>query len=311
MSRIVALLLLALPMLAADRYLFTSFRKNGETGVFFATSEDGKRWTPLNGNQPWIKPQHPGMLMRDPFLVQGADGMWHMLWTWGWNRKEMGGALKIGYTSSKDLINWSPQREIKVMESEPQARNAWAPEAVWDDARKEWIIFWSTTIPGRFPNTEGTGDEGYNHRLYSITTKDWKKFTPAKLWFDPGFNSIDATLVKDGTRWIMVFKDERRSPVQKRLRLAFADSPAGPWRDVTEPFSKDWVEGPTVACIGEWWWIYYDHYTKPRHYGALRTQDWKNFEEMTPELGFPEDHRHGTVIKIPEAVANKLAAQAQ
>ena len=71
---------------AADRYLFTSFRGNGETGVFFAMSADGKTWTPLNNNKPWIKPQLPGMLMRDPWLGQGPDGVWRMLWTLGWNK---------------------------------------------------------------------------------------------------------------------------------------------------------------------------------------------------------------------------------
>jgi hypothetical protein len=108
-----------------------------------------------------------------------------------------------------------------------------------------------------------------------------------------------------------VFKDERRNPVMKRLRLAFADSPQGPWRDVSEPFTKDWVEGPSVlrmANSGEWW-IYYDNYTKPQHYGAMRTRDWRNFEDVTAQLSFPEDHRHGTVVRVTEEVARKLQAQ--
>jgi hypothetical protein len=66
------------------------------------------------------------MLMRDPWLGQGPDGTWHMLWTWGWSAKKMGGTLKIGYASSKDLIHWSPQRALYVMENEPTARNLWA-----------------------------------------------------------------------------------------------------------------------------------------------------------------------------------------
>src|SRR5262249_9650795 len=169
-------LFLVLPLAAADQYLFTSFRRNGETGVFFAASADGRQWTPLKGDQPWLKPEHPGMLMRDPWLGQGPDGTWHMLWTWGWTRKEAGGKLQLGYSSSKDLIHWSPQRAIPVMQDEPTARNAWAPEAVWDAANKEWIVFWSTTIPGRFPTTEAEGDSGYNHRVYSMTTKDWQTF---------------------------------------------------------------------------------------------------------------------------------------
>jgi hypothetical protein len=304
--RVLLGLLVTLPLFSADSYLFTSFRRNGETGVFFALSADGRQWTPLNGNQPWLKPDHAGELMRDPWLGQGPDGTWHMLWTWGWTAKESGGKLIIGYSNSKDLIHWAPQRGLEVMANEPAARNLWAPEAAWDAEHKEWILFWATTIPGRFPDGEGTGDSGYNHRIYSTATKDFQSFTPARLWFDPGFNSIETTLVRDGKRWIMVFKDERKNPQVKKLRLAFADSPRGPWKNVSEPFSGDWVEGPSVAKIGSEWWIYFDHYTAPRRYGAMRTTDWKKFEDMSEQVKFPADHRHGTVVKIPEGLARKL-----
>jgi hypothetical protein len=306
MLRVLLIAAVASSGLAGDWFLFTSFRKNGETGVYFALSEDGRRWSPLNNNQPWIAPQHAGMLMRDPFLARGPDGTWHMIWTWGWTRKETGGTLKIGYTSSRDLMTWSPQREIVVLQEEPAARNAWAPEAAWDERTREWIVFWSTTIPGRFPDTEATGDSGYNHRLYAITTRDWATFSPAKLWFDPGFNAIDATLVKNGNRWLMVFKDERRTPVKKNLRLAFAESPAGPWSGITEPFTKSWVEGPSVVKIGREWWIYFDHYARPQHYEAIRTRDWKTFEDMSSSVSFPADHRHGTVVQISEKEARRL-----
>lgn len=304
--RIAVALLLAWQALAVDAYLFTSFRRNGETGVYFALSSDGKKWTPLNNNQPWIKPEQAGMLMRDPFLTQGPDGTWHLLWTWGWNRKDSGGHLRMGHSSSKDLLNWTPQREIRVMDNEPAARNVWAPEAAWDPARHEWVIFWATTIPGRFPDTEKTGDDGYNHRLYATTTKDWQTFTAAKLWFDPGFNSIDSTLVKTGKTWRMVFKDERKNPVVKRLRLAESASPQGPWTKVTEPFTRDWVEGPSVMRIGNEWWIYFDHYAKPQGYGAVRTRDWKTFEDVSNQVQFPADHRHGTVVRISTKTAARL-----
>ncbi|MBC7924780.1 MAG: glycosyl hydrolase, partial [Bryobacteraceae bacterium] len=189
---------------AADHFLFTSFRNNGETGVYFALSQNGQQWQPLNAGQAWIRPEQPGMLMRDPFLTRGEDGTWHLLWTWGWSRKDTGGDLKIGYSSSRDLVKWTTQREIPVFQNEPTARNAWAPEAAWDAGQKQWIVFWSTTIPGRFPDTEGSGDAGYNHRLYAMTTRDWKTFSEPKLWFDPGFNAIDGTLAYDGKRYFLI-----------------------------------------------------------------------------------------------------------
>jgi len=104
--------------------------------------------------------------------------------------------------------------------------------------------------------------------------------------------------VQSGKQWVMIFKDERKDPLQKKLRLAFADSPAGPWKNVTEPFTGDWVEGPTAIQIDHWWYIYFDHYAKPQHYGAGRTKDWKNFEHVTGQMEFPAGQRHGTVVKI-------------
>lgn len=297
---------IAVPILAGDGYLFTSFRKNGQTGVFFATSEDGKTWTALRGDRPWIEPQHPGMLMRDPFLAKGPDGKWILLWTWGWNRSESGGGLRMGFATSADLVHWSEQRAIPVFAGEPTARNVWAPEAVWDAYRKEWRIFWATTIPGRFSGGDSSGDNGYNHRMYSMTTRNWMEFSEPRLWFDPGFNCIDSTLVQAGGRWVMVFKDERKTPLQKRLRLAFAGSPSGPWADVSEPFTTDWVEGPSVAEIGGEWWIYFDHYAKPHYYGAVKTKDWKSFEDVSAQLRFPPDHRHGTVVKITAGELRRL-----
>jgi hypothetical protein len=306
MLRYLLALLLVPAAFASDWFLFTSFRKNGETGVYFALSQDGRRWTPLKSNQPWIAPEHEGMLMRDPFLARGPDAVWHMLWTWGWSRKDTGGGLKIGHATSRDLVNWSSQREIPIFQNEPAARNAWAPEAVWDSSKNEWIVFWSTTIPGRFAQTEASGDSGYNHRMYSMTTKDWVSFSEPRLWFDPGFNCIDGTLVHDGKLWRLIFKDERKTPLQKRLRLASADSPEGPWKSVSEPFTHVWVEGPSAIRIGQDWWIYFDNYTEPRHYGALTTRDWKTFKDVTSQLSFPEDHRHGTVVRITEEEAKLL-----
>lgn len=300
------LLLLPATLLAADNYLFTSFRSNGETGVFFSLSSDGYHWVPARGGKAVLTPEHPGMLMRDPQIVRGPDGTWHLIWTTGWNRPSPDAALTIGHATSRDLVHWSKQQLIEIPLA--GARNAWAPEMVWDRAAGRWILFWSSTIPGRFPDTEATGDTGYNHRIYFMTTKDFVTFSKPALFFDPGFNAIDATLVEDGGRWVMVFKDERKNPLVKRLRLAFAGSPTGPFTGVTEPFTGDWVEGPSVVKVGPDWVIYCDHYAKPQHYAAYRTRDWKSFEEITTRIQFPGETRHGTAVRVSEAEARALAS---
>jgi beta-galactosidase len=66
-------------------------------------------------------------MRRDPCVVQAPDGTFHMVWTTAWNGKT------IGYASSKNLTNWSEQRAIPVMASEPGVKNCWAPEVAYDD----------------------------------------------------------------------------------------------------------------------------------------------------------------------------------
>src|SRR3990172_13281350 len=80
------------------------------------------------------------------------------------------------------------------MEHEPTTVNVWAPELFYDEANKQFIICWASTIPGRFADNGEPHDN--NQRMYYTTTSDFKTFAPAKLFFDPGFSVIDGTIVK-------------------------------------------------------------------------------------------------------------------
>lgn len=294
--------------LAADDrlyFLFTSFRGNGEDGLHLALSRDGLQWTALNGDRSFLKPElgEKEKLMRDPCIALGKDGTFHMVWTTGWRERS------IGYSSSKDLIHWTPQQSIPVMMHEPTARNAWAPELFFDEANKQWLIFWATTIPGKFPESDATGNNGLNHRMYFVTTKDFKTFSSTKLFYDPGFNVIDSTVFKHGKQFVMVLKDERQNPVKKNLRLAFADKAVGPYSSAGEPFTRDWVEGPTVLPItlkaGKEWMVYFDRYRDHR-YGAVKSADLKQWEDISDQLSFPKDFRHGTALPVSKAIAENL-----
>lgn len=79
--------------------------------------------------------------------------------------------------------------------TDPTTVNVWAPELFYDDVKKQYMIIWASCIPGKFPDYKE--DHYNNHRLYYVTTKDFKKFSKAKVLIDPDFSSIDATLVKE------------------------------------------------------------------------------------------------------------------
>lgn len=281
-------------------YLFCSFRGNGDDGLHLAWSADGLTWNALANDRSFLAPQ-PGVsrLMRDPCILQGPDGTFHMVWTGGWD------GHSIGYAHSRDLVHWSAQKSIPVMQHEPTARNCWAPELVYDAGRKQFLIFWATTIPGRFPQTEASGDDGFNHRIYCTMTKDFQTFTPTRLFYDPGFNVIDATMIFAQGKYHLIVKDETRTPVRKNLRMADSARIDGPFGAASPPFTRSWVEGPSALQVGQDWLVYFDCYTEG-HYGAVKSRDLKTWEDITPQISFPPGTRHGTAFRVKRAVLAHL-----
>jgi predicted GH43/DUF377 family glycosyl hydrolase len=282
-------------------YLFSYFTGNGEDGLHLAYSRDRYTWTALKNEQSFLKPTVGiSKLMRDPCILRGQDGEFKMVWTAGWTE---GG---IGYATSKDLINWSEQAYLPVMKDEPTARNTWAPEMAYDKKRKQYLIFWASTIPNRFPETDSAGDKNYNHRLYVTTTKDFKTFSKTELFFNQGFNAIDATILPVKNKYVLFVKDETRYPPQKNIRITESKDILRGYKPVSKPITGDyWAEGPTSIKIGDKYVVYFDKYTQ-KQMGAIESKDLKNWTDISEKVHFPKGVRHGTVIEISEQELTKL-----
>ena len=282
-------------------YMFSYFVGNGEDGLHLAYSEDALTWSEIKEGKSYLKPVlSPDKLMRDPCIIRGGDGNFHMVWTVSWTQRS------IGYATSKDLINWSPQQEIPVMMHEPKARNTWAPEITFDPKKKEYVIYWSTTIEGLYPETQAEKENAYNHRIYYTKTKDFKTFSPTKLLYEPGFNVIDATIVPIKNKWYMFLKDETIEPAAKNLKIATASKLEGPYSKASQPITGDfWVEGPTVLRTADNWIVYFDKYTQ-HTYGAIQSKDLKNWVDISDQIHMPKKMRHGTAFKISRAEFEKI-----
>ena len=239
-------------------YLFCYFKGNGD-GLHMAYSYDGYKWNALLNDSIIIRPTvSKDKLMRDPCIIRGGDGKFHMVWTVSWSDRG------IGYASSPDLLNWSEQKFIPVMMQEDSARNTWAPEITYDEKSGQYMIYWASTITGRFAQKD-TSAEGRvnNHRMYYTMTSDFENFSETKLLYDPGFSTIDATIVKDNDRYVMFFKNETRAPVEKNLRIAYASNLAGPYGEPGVPITGNyWAEGPTSLRINGNWVVYFDKYRR-------------------------------------------------
>ena len=280
------------PQAEDGAWLFAYFKEPGSQGIYLALSRDGLHYTPLNDGQPWLAPSHTGEIMRDVFLTRGPDKRFHMVWTWNWHGNS------LGYASSPDLLAWSEQREILIMQEYPQTANVWAPEIYWDAAQSKWLIVWSSSMK----------DSKTGHRLWSSLTPDFNSFSKPSVFFDPGYVVIDATIFHGVTGpYRLIFKDQTLDPLTYQERVATGPTLEGPWSEISGPINESWSEGPSAIQVGDRYIVFYDHYRAPRaRYEAVASTDWKHWQDITGEVSLPAACKHGSFLRITGEEAARL-----
>jgi len=187
------------------------------------------------------------------------------------------------------------------MEHEKDARNTWAPEVFYDEDEQIYLIIWSSTIEGLFPETQSNLENAYNHRKYYTTTKDFRTFSETRLFYEPGFNVIDGTIIKSDDEYVMFIKDETIEPAEKNIRITRSKKLTSGYGLASEPITgKYWAEGPTVAKVRGQWIVYFDKYIEATM-GAVASPDLENWTDISDKISFPEGTRHGTVFTITES----------
>ena len=295
-------------------YLFSYIvQGKDKEGLRLAYSTDGYDWKSVQNGRSFLTPSvgstkndkqfilhgDSSTIMRDPCIIAGNDGFFHMVWTVAWNEKG------IGYASSKDLVHWSEQRYIPVMAHEPDVVNCWAPEIFFDEKNYEYLVFWASTVPGKFPSDSTDGNR-FNNRIYYVTTKDFLSFSEIKLFYDHGLDVIDATIQKAGKQYLMFIKEYNISPPHdKNISLIRSETLYGPFPPARPLEGKYWGEGPTAIKIGKYWVVYFDRYTEGKM-GAMRSEDLVNWEDISDKINFPEGVSHGTVFTINRKILDNL-----
>lgn len=296
-------------------YIFTYFDNNKEgAGLCIAYSTDGYTWTAVNGGQPVMRPTvGKDKLLRDPSICLSPDGTFRLVWTVGWSGQS------IGYATSRDLIHWSKQQELPVMQDFPGCRNTWAPELFYDAPAKTYYIFWASTVPGaKGVKTEGCVSENdYNHRIYCTSTRDFKHFSKTRLWYNPDFNVIDAAVVRDPEtgELLMALKNENLTPPEKNIRIARARKmKKGFSHQVSAPINSQrdnngqlyWCEGPSPLFVGNDLVVYYDMYGAHRYGASVSHDHGQTWEDCTDRIHMPKGMSHGTAIAVPRSVVDHI-----
>ena len=101
----------------------------------------------------------------------------------------------------------------------------------------------------------------------------------------------------------MVLKDNTRA--ERNLKVAFAESTLGPWKNISAPFTEKFTEGPSVVKVKKEWLIYFDSY-QSKTYEAMATKDFRAFNNVTSKIKIPEGHKHGTIITVKRKYLKSL-----
>lgn len=265
---------------------YMSYHTESTLGFHLAESPDLLHWTPVNGGAPLIPRARDGSyIVRDPFLLREADGQFRVIFTNGWKTKSICTAV------SGDLQHWSAPVYLGIMEHLPDTANCWAPECVFDDESGQYMLFWSSS----FHKTNRLGIK--NHRIWRCFTKDFQTFSQPELFFDPGFNCIDATLCKTESGWVMAFKDERGGNTEltryKNIRLAFSTSLHAPFGGITKPVTGHLTEGPYIVQKNGQYYLFADCFMHGA-YTCSTTEDFMHFQKV--DVDFPAGLRHCSIL---------------
>jgi hypothetical protein len=295
---------------ATSAYLFVYFTGNDNTrqeeAIRYALSSDGYHYVALNGNQPVISSAAISQTggVRDPHILRGADGKtFYMVATdmvsaLGWSSNRGMVLLK-----SPDMVHWTSSKVYFPTRYPGQEtlQRVWAPQTIYDTQAKKYLVYFSLKY-GNEP------DKIY----YAYANKDFTDLEgePKQLFFSPTNGScIDGDIVqKDGKNYLF-FKTEGNG---NGIKIAVSDKLTGGYklRDQYVQQTTDPVEGAgTFKLNGSNDYILmYDLYTKGK-YQFTRTSDLSHFTVVDQDVSMNFKPRHGTVLPITVAEANRLAAR--
>jgi Glycosyl hydrolases family 43 len=266
-----------------------------DEALHLALSTDGRRFIPLDAGRPVLRGTVGSRRLRDPYLGLGPGGVFHLLATDGWT------SPNVVHATSPDLVTWSEQELIPVMAGVDGAHNSWAPEFFLDPSTGAYHLIWSSVVDPQIPAEDRDWETaGQDHRIWHCTTRDFVSFSPAELFFDPGYSVIDATVAHDGGRFLMAFKDERGvndlATDHKHILITTFTHPGGAFTAPVGPVSPAAVEGPAFLRHGDEWVLLFDHFLEDR-YGAVVSSDGVRWEPT--EVDLPPGARHASVLTVP------------
>ena len=296
-------------------YLFVHFTGEQPMGeqIYFSLSRDGMHWNDLNGGKPVLVSEIGEKGVRDPFILRNPlNGKYVIIATDlrieagdGWDAAQHAGSRNLIVWQSDNMTDWEGPESHEV--GIPEAGCVWAPEAIFDEERQEFLVFWASMV-------KEAGDEASKQRIYASRTKDFHCFTPAEKFQEGENHIIDTTILKAGEYYYRFAKDE----TVKNIRL---DRSRSLDKDGFEPVEAPvlnalmGVEGPEAFKFNDRqeWCLMVDRFAEDKGYLPLLSGDFGSGVFRIPEDGEYDlgktKKRHGGIMNLTEEEYAALTAK--
>lgn len=295
-----------------QQYLFVHFIGESEHGeqVYFSLSEDGLHWTDLNNGQPVLCSKIGEQGVRDPFLIRDEkNGVFYLIATdlriaagKGWGVAQFEGSRDIIVWKSEDLVHWSEPWNCTV--GIPEAGCVWAPEAVYDEEKEAFLVFWASM-------TKFDGDVHAKQRIFASYTKDFVSYTEPELYIERENHVIDTDIIRIKEGYIRFSKDE----TTKNIRMDFGKTlEKDNFVDISCPALEELygVEGPIAFALeeGKKWCLFVDRFAEGKGYLPLISEnllggEFRILNDDEFNMGMTLK-RHGGILPITEEEYERL-----
>ena len=315
LSTLLVVLLGSLAMAAQEemtKYLFVYFPSNSDENIYYAISENGFDYTPLNQGKRILAADSVSIKggLRDPHILRTEDGWFLMVATdmrsaQGWSSNRGMVLMK-----SRDLVNW--QHSTVNFPSKYRGKNfanvtrVWAPETIYDPVAQKYMVYYSLLT--------NDGTITYDKVYYNYANADFTDLEgEPTLLFDRGASTIDMDIVWFQDKYHAFYKNENDGGISKVTATQLTTPEGEEGSQWSAPSGKLQqtnvaVEGAGVFQLidGQTWVLMYDCYTSG-YYQFCTSTDLETFayKQNTYTSG-AFTPRHGTVIPITDKEFEQL-----
>lgn len=292
---------------------FTGESTDGEQ-IYLAHSDDGLRFTDLNNGHVVLRSNVGTRGVRDPALVRSPAGDRYFIIATdlrigsgtSWYDASHNGSTSLVVWESTDLVSWSNPWLLNVAGGIAGAGDAWAPEAIFDSASGNYIVYWAT-------NSVVNGIR--KHRIWYARTSNFRSVSTPTIYIDlPGTaDLIDTQIIEvpsrtGGYRYYRASKDSQ-------ITIQGANAILGSWTTIGNlshlNLGAGDVEGPMWSRFNDRneWALWLDQYATGRGYMPVATTNPGNTQSFRTVSNYDlggTHKRHGSILNLTAAEESRV-----